>query len=97
MYLVYDMHVNTKITCSKNTYCKNSNTIISIKFKQVLFFTIYFNAYFFTLEQGRINSHLTGVQISLEGVVALVRLRTGLRSYSATIVGFDLVISYTKL
>ena len=96
MYLVSDMHVNTKITCSKNTYCKNSNTI-SFKFKQVLFFTIYFNAYFFTLEQGRINSHLTGAQISLEGVVALVRLRTGLRAYSSTIVGSDLVISYTKL
>ena len=67
-------------------------TIISLKFKQILFFTIYFNVYFFTFEQGRINSHLTGAQISLEGVAALVRLRTGLRSYSATNVGSDLVI-----
>ena len=56
------------------------------------YFSLFISMSAFTFEQGRINSHLTGAQISLEGVVALVRLRTGLRSYSATNVGSDLVI-----
>ena len=48
MYLVYDMHVNTKITMFKKHLLQKFqyNNII-------LFFTIYFNAYFFTFEQAR--------------------------------------------
>ena len=86
-----------KLQAHKSRIAKILITII-FKFKQILCFTIYFNAHFFTVEQGRINSYLTGgVHISSEGVVTLVRLVIRLRLYSATIVGSDLVISRTKL